>query len=164
VVARARGFTYLGVLFATALLTAGLGLAIESWHTILRRDKEADLLHIGAQYQRAIMLYYEGSPDRRPRYPRELGNLVKDERYPSTRRYLRKLYPDPITGSAEWGIMKAPDGGIMGVYSTSTATPLKVLGAGAGTYADWKFAYVPATAVAPVKPTPKPQPAARTAR
>jgi type II secretory pathway pseudopilin PulG len=160
----ARGFTYLGVLFATAILTAGLGLAIESWHTILLRDKEADLLHIGAQYQRAIMFYYEGSPDRRPRYPRELANLVKDERYPSTRRYLRKVYPDPITGSAEWGIMKAPDGGIMGIYSTSTATPLKVRGAGAGTYADWKFAYVPATAAAPVKPTPKPQPAAPATR
>lgn len=151
-VRRSQGFTYLGVLFATAILTAGMGLAIEAWHTALRRDKEAELLHIGAQYQRAIMLYYEGSPDRRPRYPRQLEDLVKDERYPSTRRYLRKLYPDPITASTEWGIMKAPDGGIMGIYSKSTATPLKIRGP-AATYADWKFAYQPATA-APQKPAP----------
>jgi type II secretory pathway pseudopilin PulG len=145
-----RGFTYIGLLFATAILTAGLGLAIEAWHTTLRRDKEAELQHIGLQYQRAIMLYYEGSPDHRPRYPRAIEDLVRDERYPSVRRYLRKAYPDPITGG-EWAIMKAPDGGIMGVYSTSTAAPLKVRGP-AATYADWKFAYLPATAA------PRPQP------
>jgi type II secretory pathway pseudopilin PulG len=149
VVKRTQGFTYIGVLLATAILTAGVGLAIEALHTTLRREREADLLHIGVQYQRAIMLYYEGSPTRQPRYPRELKDLVRDDRYPTTRRYLRKIYPDPITG-AEWGIMKAPDGGIMGIHSTSTAVPLKVRGA-AATYQDWKFAYVPATA-APKKP------------
>jgi hypothetical protein len=74
---------------------------------------------------------------------------VRDERYPTARRYLRKLYPDPITGG-EWAIMKAPDGGVMGIHSTSSAVPLKVRGA-AATYQDWKFAYVPASA-APKKP------------
>lgn len=155
-VARSRGFTYIGVLLATAILTAGIGLAIEAWHTTLRRDREADLLHIGNQYQRAIMLYYEGSPTGRPRYPRELTDLVRDDRYPTTRRYLRKVYPDPITGT-EWGIMKSPDGGIMGVYSNSTAQPLKLRGA-AASYQDWKFAYVPATAAQ------KPAPNATTAK
>src|SRR5919107_1017903 len=139
-----RGFTYIGVLLATAPLTAGLGLVIEAWHTTLRREKEADLQHVGMQYQRAILLYYEGSPTRQPRYPRELKDLVQDERYPTARRYLRKLYPDPITGG-EWAIMKAPDGGIMGIHSTSSAVPLKLRGA-AATYQDWKFPYVPATA------------------
>jgi type II secretory pathway pseudopilin PulG len=151
-----RGFTYIGVLLATAILTAGIGLAIEAWHTTLRRDREADLVHIGVQYQRAIMLYYEGSPTGRPRYPRELTDLVRDERYPTTRRYLRKAYPDPISG-AEWGIMKAPDGGIMGIYSTSADKPLKQRGASAS-YQDWKFAYVPATAA------PKPAPNASSAK
>jgi type II secretory pathway pseudopilin PulG len=155
-VKRDRGFTYIGVLLATAILTAGIGLAIEAWHTTLRRDREADLVHIGVQYQRAIMLYYEGSPTGRPRYPRELTDLVRDERYPTTRRYLRKAYPDPISG-AEWGIMKAPDGGIMGIYSTSADKPLKQRGASAS-YQDWKFAYVPATAA------PKPAPNASSAK
>lgn len=141
-VARAGGFTYLAVLFATAILTAGLGLAIEAWHSKLRREKEAALMHIGAQYQRAIMLYYESSPNGRPRYPRELKDLLKDDRYPSTRRHLRKLFPDPMTGG-EWEVMRAPDGGIMGVFSSSTAGPLRAVSPGA-TYADWKFAYRPA--------------------
>lgn len=149
-VRRQSGFTYIGVLLATAILTAGIGLAIEAWHTTLRRDREAELLHIGNQYQRAIMLYYHGSPVARPLYPRELKDLVRDDRYPTTRRYLRKLFPDPITG-AEWAIMKAPDGGIMGVYSTSTGVPLKVRGTGVATYQDWKFAYTPAAAT-PKKP------------
>jgi len=149
VVKHDRGFTYIGVLLATAILTAGLGLVIEAWHTTLRREKEADLQHIGIQYQRAILLYYEGSPAGRPRYPRELKDLLHDERYPTARRYLRKLYPDPITGG-EWAIMKAPDGGIMGIHSTSSAIPLKVRGA-AATYQDWKYTYVPANA-APKKP------------
>jgi type II secretory pathway pseudopilin PulG len=167
VVNRQRGFTYIGLLLATAILTAGIGLAIEAWHTTLRRDREADLLHIGVQYQRAIMLYYEGSPTGRPRYPRELTDLVRDERYPTTRRYLRKVYPDPITG-AGWAIMKAPDGGIMGVYSSSSAAPLKLRGT-TGTYQDWKFAYVPATAAPkPAAPTttakPTPGQAAPAAR
>jgi type II secretory pathway pseudopilin PulG len=157
----ARGFTYIGVLLGTAILTAGIGLAIEAWHTTLRRDREAELLHIGNQYQRAIMLYYHGSPVARPSYPRELKDLVRDDRYPTTRRYLRKLYPDPIT-SGEWAIMKAPDGGIMGVYSTSSGVPLKVRGPGVATYQDWKFGYTPATATAkkPAAPVSSAKPSA----
>jgi type II secretory pathway pseudopilin PulG len=153
-VVRNRGFTYIGVLLATAILTAGLGLAIEAWHTTLRRDREADLLHFGMQYQRAIMLYYEGSPTGQPRYPRELADLLRDDRYPSARRYLRKLYPDPVTG-AEWGIMKAPDGGIMGVYSTSTARPFRQRGS-AASHQDWKFVYQPAASHRPRASTAKP--------
>lgn len=159
-----RGFTYIGVLLGTAILTAGIGLAIEAWHTTLRRDREAELLHIGNQYQRAIMLYYHGSPVARPLYPRELKDLVRDERYPTARRYLRRLYPDPIT-NGEWAIMKAPDGGIMGVYSTSTGVPLKVRGTGVATYQDWKFAYTPAAATQkkPAVPTTSAKPSAGSA-
>ena len=73
-----RGFTYIGVLLATAILTAGIGLTIEAWHTTLLREKETDLQHVGIQYQRAILLYYEGSPTRQPRYPRELKDLLHD--------------------------------------------------------------------------------------
>jgi len=41
------------------------------------------------------------------------------------RRHLRRLYPDPITNSAERGLVKAPDGGVMGVYSLSEQPVLK---------------------------------------
>jgi hypothetical protein len=63
------------------------------------------------------------------------------------------MYADPITGTNEWGLVKAPDGGIWGVHSLSTERPLKLAGfkvqdAGferAQSYADWKFHPVPAT-------------------
>jgi len=50
---------------------------------------------------------------------------VKDPRFPNTVRHLRALYRDPITGGAAWGVILAPGGGIMGVYSNSELNPLK---------------------------------------
>jgi hypothetical protein len=70
---------------------------------------------------------------------------------------------DPVTGGNEWGIVKAPDGGIMGVYSLSDGRPLKISGfrprdkelEGAVSYTDWKFVITPALPTPP-KPVPKP--------
>ena len=53
--------------------------------------------------------------------------------------------------SPDWGIIEAPGGGIMGVYSKSEARPVKVGGfrladktfLDAERYADWKFFYTP---------------------
>ena len=92
---------------------------------------------------------------------------------PDTRRYLRRLYADPLSGKTEWGIVKAPDGGILGVHSLSEEATFKRAGfkrrdatfAGAQKYSDWKF-----VATAPAKPAvakpgekPAPQPAAQPA-
>jgi hypothetical protein len=67
-------------------------------------------------------------------------------------RYLRRIYVDPMTGSKEWGLVRAADGGIAGVHSLSEATPLKTANFPAGNedlagktrYADWRFVYAPA--------------------
>ena len=40
-------------------------------------------------------------------------------------RHLRRLYRDPITGQDEWGLVEAPGGGVMGVYSRSEDEPIK---------------------------------------
>jgi hypothetical protein len=152
---RSLGFTYLTVLFIVAILMAGVALIGEMWETSAKREREADLLFIGNQYRRAITLFYESTPGTVKRYPRTLEELTKDPRQPATQRYLRKLYPDPL-GGAEWGIVKAPDGGVRGVFSLSEQKPLKVAGfklrdAGfesAQQYADWKFIHTPAAAAA----------------
>jgi type II secretory pathway pseudopilin PulG len=142
-----RGFTYLTALFAVALLGIGLMLAAETWHTALQREREAQLLYIGNQYRHAIERYYRSGP---AQYPRALVDLLKDARQAGTARYLRRLYPDPVTGSDRWGLVKTPAGDIMGVYSLSSATPFKTAGfaegndfADAKSYADWKFVYQP---------------------
>lgn len=150
---RQRGFTYLTALFVVALLGAGLALAGEAWETSAKREREAELLFIGDQYRSAIARYYRSTPGGMNRYPRTLEELLADPRQPVLRRHIRKLYPDPF-GGREWGLVKAPDGGISGVFSLSNATPLKKgnfrpSDAGfesAQTYRDWQFTYSPAGA------------------
>ncbi len=155
-----QGFTYLTILFVVALLTGGLAMLGEVWHTASQREKEVELLFIGNEYRKAIERYYLAG---QRLYPRELDALIKDPRRSTTERYLRQRYPDPITGKAEWGIVKAPDGGIMGVYSLSEDKPLKIANFrvrdkgfdNLEKYTDWKFIYTPPQPPAG-KPTPKP--------
>jgi hypothetical protein len=58
-------------------------------------------------------------------YPRALEDLLADNRFVVPMRHLRKIYRDPISLTQEWGIVRGPDGGISGVYSPSTAEPMK---------------------------------------
>jgi hypothetical protein len=124
------------------------------------REKEAELLFVGNQYRKAIQRYYLTGPQRQ--YPRSLEDLLKDPRQPGTVRYLRKLYPDPITGQ-EWVIVKAPDGGILGVHSASDEAPFKTANfklrdrtfEGVQKYSDWKFIFQPPVQKRAAKPAPK---------
>ena len=144
------------------MLGAGLALTGEIWSTSAQRDKEAELLYIGGEYRRAIERYYLNRGQRR--YPRSLDDLIKDPREPATVRHLRKRYADPVTGKVEWGIVKAPDGGVMGVYSMSEQTPLKTANfrvankafEGSEKYSDWKFVFTPPQQAGATKPVPKP--------
>jgi type II secretory pathway pseudopilin PulG len=155
---RAEGFTYLLILFVVAIMGVGLALVGEVWHTAAMRDKEAELLYVGNQYRKAIERYYLAGP---ARYPRTLEDLLKDDRKPVTERYLRKLYPDPITGK-DWVLVPAPDGGIAGVHSASDDKPLKTANFGlrdagferAGKYSDWAFVFTPPSAPAPAAKSP----------
>src|ERR1700757_4232510 len=99
-----RGFTYVGVLFLVALMGATLVAVAQVWHTQVKRDKEAELLFVGNQFRRAIALYYERAPGGFRQYPKQLNDLLQDPRFPNIQRHLRKLYLDPMTGKAEWGL------------------------------------------------------------
>ena len=164
-VAGERGFSYLVLLFAVAIAAAGMAGTGIVWHTALQREKEADLLFIGNQFREAITSYFLRSPARQ--FPASLEDLLKDPRFPDTVRHLRKLYRDPITNSTDWGLIAAPGGGIMGVYSKSELAPLKRANFDAPNlaledrarelgdklaYKDWHFV----GAVAPVVRTPVP--------
>jgi type II secretory pathway pseudopilin PulG len=143
------GFTLIGLLVAVALLGFTLATIGVVWSTQIRRDREAELLYIGDQYRAAIGRYLISGGQ----YPAELGDLVLDKRSPAVRRYLRRIYPDPMTNSIDWDVIVAPQGGIMGVASRSKDKPIKVAGfpivdvnfGNAECYCDWKFVYTPRT-------------------
>jgi type II secretory pathway pseudopilin PulG len=158
-VQRQRGFTYLLLLFFIASLAAGLAAVGELWANSRQRERELDLLFAGSAIRQAIAGYYLATPGPLKQYPPSLESLLKDPRFPDTRRYLRQLYADPMTGSSEWTLIKAPQGGIMGVASASEGAPLKRAGFRDPNrafedqairlkeklrYRDWEFIYEPA--------------------
>ena len=144
---RDAGFTYLGLLFAIAIIGITLATVGVVWSTQIRRDKEVELLWIGDQYRAAIGRYRASGGQ----YPQALTDLLEDKRFPVVRRYLRKLYADPMTGAADWQPIVAPGGGILGIASSSKDKPIKVAGFSPSDtafekmecYCDWKFIYAP---------------------
>lgn len=145
------GFTYLAILFVVAVTGFGVASVGETWSHARQREREGELLWIGNQFKQAIGLYYERSPGGMKRYPEKLEDLLEDRRFLTTQRYLRRLYPDPITGQADWDVIAAPGGGIMGIKSRSNSRPLGPLSP-ASRYANREFAYEPATAVRKLNP------------
>lgn len=146
--ARAGGFTYVWVLMALLLLSLGLSAVGPAWAERSRREREAELLRIGALYAEAIRRYHDQSPGTLKQFPPTLQALLLDERFLGVRRHLRRLYGDPMNAYRPWQLLRAPDGGIRGVYSAGTDMPF-ITGAvrldsltlpPARRYSDWVFA------------------------
>ena len=147
---RQSGFTYIGLLIAVMLMGIMSSAAATLWSFSAQREREAELLFIGHQYRQAIAAYYAAGGTGF-QYPRELQDLLEDNRAPSPRRFLRQLYRDPMTGQADWQLIRTNDGGILGIVSNSHAKPIKrsnfrdVDSAFELTecYCDWQFVYQP---------------------
>ncbi|WP_034303820.1 type II secretion system protein [Herbaspirillum sp. RV1423] len=147
-----EGFTYLAALFLVAILSASLAGTGVIWSMQQQREKERELLFIGNAFRNAIGTYYQKTPGTIKRYPNSLDDLLKDNRQLVTTRYLRKIYKDPFTGTEKWGLIRAPDGGIMGISSLSANEPIKKYFEqesadfiGTKKYSDWHFVYLPST-------------------
>jgi type II secretory pathway pseudopilin PulG len=154
------GFGYFSVMLAITVFSVALAAVGELWSTQAQREREAELLRVGVEIRSAIVSYYGSTRPGTPAFPNNLEELLEDRRGPVMRRHLRKLYMDPMTRSADWGLVKLPDGRIRGVYSRSEQAPLKSARFPAGlerfeqamTYADWQFDYAPrALPAAPAK-------------
>lgn len=140
------GFTYIGLLLMIAITGVGLSTIGLSWQYQVRLEKEQQLLFVGAQFRRAIHSYYENSPSGVKTYPLTLDELLVDHRFPNVQRHLRQIYPDPMTGKQDWGLIKQQNR-IVGIYSSSKTKPIKQAGfslsdanfIGAHSYQDWIF-------------------------
>jgi len=159
------GYAMITLLVALSLMGVFMSAALPVWRQQVQREKEAELIWRGQQYDRAIQLYRQrhGAPG-----PPDVDVLVKE-------RFLRRKYTDPITGkdfavrpvgpagtaSPEDGDQSRASGRVRrpsrpltsgpgrrigqlvgGVRSTSTARSIRVLN-GRQRYNEWEFAYVP---------------------
>jgi len=159
-----RGAVLLMVLISITLLGLVSGIAGSSWQTIVKRNKEVDLLWKGNAIRQAIKGYYHFSNIKGielKQYPPSLEDLLRDPRALEITRHLRRLYPDPLNND-DWELIPAPGGGIMGVRSTVDQIPFKQNGfaeqnksfVGKQSYHDWQFVYTPATAQKSSQPNP----------
>jgi type II secretory pathway pseudopilin PulG len=146
-----RGVVLLGVLafiFMTSLAASAL---VNSFQQAAKRENEEQLLFAGDQFRKAIVSYYNTVPPGGARsLPPSLDALLQDNRLASPRQHLRRMYPDPMTGTNDWELITV-QGRVAGVRSRSVGQPLKKAGfpkmyqafEAAQTYADWQFAVSP---------------------
>jgi type II secretory pathway pseudopilin PulG len=154
------------LLIAVVILGVALSAVGTVWRTQAQREREQELLFIGREFQAAIAAYYRANAGGGRQYPQDIGDLLEDKRWPEPHHYLRRLYADPMTGAADWTILRtvtpviagppgmtgiASTAGMTGIASSSMAAPLKKAGFAADEeafekatcYCDWKFVYVP---------------------
>ena len=121
---RQAGFGYVGLMVAVVIFGLGSVGAARILASTDRGEREAELLFVGGQFRTAIRSYYESGPVA-GKFPEQLDDLFLDRRVATPRRHLRKIFIDPVTGKPEWGLILAPQGGVMGVYSLSEKVPMK---------------------------------------
>ncbi|HZV54740.1 MAG TPA: type II secretion system protein [Rhodocyclaceae bacterium] len=144
-----HGFSYIGLLILIATMEVAFATTADFWHTTRQREKEEELLFAGDQIRLAIQQYYQKTPGKIKRYPVNLDDLLKDPRFPNTRRYLRKIPTDPMTGDVDWGLVRGPAGEIYGVHSRSEEEPIKkgnfsledAAFEGRKKYSEWQFLF-----------------------
>lgn len=135
---RTGGFTYLMLLWWVALSGLMLAALAQSWVLDARRAREAELVWRGEQFRQAIEAYASVPVgEGQSQLPRRLEDLLEDRRSGELQRHLKRIWPDPMTGRTEWGLVREGDG-ITGVHSLSTARPLNAP-EGVLRYEQWTF-------------------------
>ena len=128
---RLDGFTLIELLIVMVLLILLAGVSLTVYGTSVQRGKEAALKEDLFQMRKAIDEYYAD----KSKYPADLQTLVSE-------KYLRKIAPDPFTGSADtWTTVPSdPDPsnpsaepGISDVRSSSDQT-----GSDGRPYSEWE--------------------------
>jgi type II secretory pathway pseudopilin PulG len=89
-----RGFTLAGALTILAILAIFWALTLPLWARIKQRDNEEELIFRGNEYIEAIGRYHQ----KYGTYPPDLETLQK-------LKFIRKLYPDPMTKSGKWKVL-----------------------------------------------------------
>lgn len=94
-----QGYMLVGLIVAIFLILLALGVAAPKVARDLRREREVEAEHRANQYVRAIRLYYLKNGNH---YPGSIEQLEKTNNI----RFLRQRYVDPMTGKADWRLIK----------------------------------------------------------
>ncbi len=92
-----QGYLLLGLLFLIAIMMIGMAIAAPMIGKEIQREKEAETIHRGDQYKRAIQLYYR----KFGAYPTSIDQLKETNKI----RFLRQEYIDPMTGKKDWKLL-----------------------------------------------------------
>ena len=87
---RQAGYVLLMMMLFVALMAIAALAALPKMEMQVKRDREEEMIHRGAQYARAIRHYVK----KFGRYPTSISDLEETNNV----RFLRKRYKDPITG------------------------------------------------------------------
>ena len=107
---------------AAGVVAAAAWWWVASWGEAVR--KEEQLVLAADEIRDAIVSYYVQSPLGARVLPRDFADLLDDRRGGESRHHLQRLEPDPVTGRRDWSIVRAADGGMIGVRSASNARPI----------------------------------------
>jgi type II secretory pathway pseudopilin PulG len=121
---RHGGFALVVVLAGLAIVSLGLAFLGPSWAHQAQRERERELMRVGVLYAHALASYRAASPGAQKHLPQRLEELLNDVRFAGTTRHLRRLYFDPLDPHRPLAEVRDASGGIVGVRSTSDATPL----------------------------------------
>ncbi len=116
-----RGYVLLTLLLMVALLSIAAATAASTIAFSIRRDREEEMIHRGAEYSRAIRRFTK----KMGRYPLSIEDLENTNGL----RFLRKRYKDPITGK-DFKLLHMTDLQSIGVGGLTAAAVVPPAGAG----------------------------------
>lgn len=109
------GALLLILMVGVAVMSIGLGVAVQAWSVVWQRDSEEELIFRGNQYVDAILAYRK---DHNGQFPTNLDDLMKLG--PRHLRYIRKMFRDPLNSNGKWGLLYLMPGG-QGIYDSVVA-------------------------------------------
>jgi len=89
------GYSLVILMLAIFVLAVGLLIAIPVWQTQIQREKEEELIFRGRQFVEAVRLCQKKNPGT---FAKSLDELVQ-------KRFLRRLYKDPMTSDGKWNVI-----------------------------------------------------------
>jgi type II secretory pathway pseudopilin PulG len=113
------GYFLLVVLFMVALMMLAVTAGAPSVAQQVKRDREIEMIHRGAQYARAIKRFYR----KYGRYPTSVEQLENTNNI----RFLRRQYADPMAEDGKWKFLHPGDVKIGGA---NVGTPVSQMASG----------------------------------